>query len=332
VKRSYVETFFRHRLLLIAPALIAFVLAAAYGMQQPRSYVASATLWTDRRIPGDSTIGTMPGSDVPSTGQQALLTSLLATRTFMIEVVKDSPLAGRMTGSQLDVDLELARLASTVSAATPGPQVMAVAVKQATPELATGVAEAVVRQFMREEERRVRARAAAQVSYDKQQLSAAASAVRAAQAQLVAYTQIHPEAGLGRQANSAETALVGQLALAQGNYAEAAKAYNASSTAYKQANTAALEMMDPPNQAFPQSRKKGVIFSAAGGLIAGLSISIVTLLLLVTRDRSVREEGDLQQALGLRVVGTIGEFSKRRRLPFTSRNTDAVAVLPKGQP
>src|SRR5215468_3004936 len=142
VKRSYVETFFRHRLLVIAPVLIAFVLAAAYGLHRPRSYVAGATLWTDRRIPADSTIGTIPGSDVPSTGQQALLTSLLASHTFMLKVAMDSPLADRMRGPQLEVDLALARLAATVSVATPGPQLMAVAVKQPAPELATGVAAA----------------------------------------------------------------------------------------------------------------------------------------------------------------------------------------------
>jgi capsular polysaccharide biosynthesis protein len=287
-------------------------------------------LWTDRRIPGDSTIGTIPGSDVPSAGQQALLTSLLASRTFMLKVALDSPLADKMQGPRLDVDLALARLAATVSVATPGPQVMAVAVKQPAPALATGLAAAVVRQFMREEDSRIRDRAQAQIGYDKQQLSVATAAVHAAQTRLVAYNQTHPGAGSGRQQDSAETALVGALALAQGNYSEAAKAYNESTATYKQANTAALEVLDQPNQAFPQSRKKVVIFSAAGGLIAGLSISILALLLLVTKDRAVREEGDLQQALGLRVVGTIGEFSKRRRLAFAGRNADSAAGLPKG--
>jgi capsular polysaccharide biosynthesis protein len=339
VKRSYVETFFRHRLLLIAPVVIAFVLAAAYGLQQPRGYVAGATLWTDRRIPADSAIGTAPGSDVPSAGQMALLTSLLASRNFMMLVAQDSPLADRIQGPQLDVDLALARLAATVSVATPGPQVMAIVVRQPSPELATGVASAVVRQFMREEERRIRARATAQITYDKQQLSAASKAVRTAEAALLAYTRTHPGAGQSRQPtsadttlNSAETSLVGALALAQQNYSEAAKAYNASTAAYTQANTAALEVLDQPNQAFPQGRKKIVIFCAVGGLLAGLSISVVALLLLVTRDRAVRDEADLQQALGLRVVGTIDEFSKRRRLAFAGKSTDLTAGLPKGQP
>jgi len=91
-------------------------------------------------------------------------------------------------------------------------------------------------------------------------------------------------------------------------------------------------VLDPPNQAFPQARKKVVIFSAAGGLIAGLSISVLTLLLLVTRDRAVRDEGDLQQALGLRVVGTIGQFSTRRRLAFAGRGGDSTVAVTKGKP
>src|SRR5262249_21731197 len=149
------------------------------------------------------------------------------------------------------------------------------------------------------EQRRIRARASAQITYDKQQLAAASRSVRAAEAALLAYTQTHPGIGQGRQADSAETTLVGALALAQQNYSDAAKAYNESAAAYTQANAAALEVLDSPNQAFPQSRRKKVIFSTVGGLLAGLSISVVTLLLLVARDRAVREEGDLQQTLGL---------------------------------
>jgi capsular polysaccharide biosynthesis protein len=346
VKRSYAETFFRHRLILTAPVLIALVLAAAYGLKQPRSYVASATMWTDRRIPNDTAIGTLPGSDVPSAGQQSLLTSLLTTRAFMKAVAMDSPLAGQTRGPQLEVDLALARLASTVSVATPGPQVMAIAVKQPSPELAVGVAAAVVRQFLKEEDRRIHARAAAQVSYDKQQLTAAGKQVREAQFALASYTAAHPgAAGSGQtlgqtsgqtsgqpqsQTDSAENTLVGQLALAQAHYADAEKSYNQSNAAMTQGNTAALEVVDPPNQAFPQSRKKIVIFSGVGGLLGGLSISVLALLLFVARDRAVRQEQDLQQTLGLRVVGTIGEFTRRRRLPFPGRSAEPVSALPEG--
>jgi capsular polysaccharide biosynthesis protein len=309
--------------------LIALVLAAAYGLKQPRSYVASATIWTDRRIPADSAIGTLPGSDVPSAGQQALLTSLLTTRTFMRAVALDSPLASQMNGPQLEVDLALARLASTVSVATPGPQVMALAVKQRTPELAVGVAGAVVRQFMKEEERRIRVRARSQVYYDKQQVDAARGAVQRAEHDLMIYTQAHPGAARDPGDTTAST-LLGAVALAQAQYTDANSAYTQSNSTYTQAHPAALEVLDQPNQAFPQSRKKIVIFSAAGGLIGGLSISVLALLLFVARDRAVREEVDLQQALGLRVVGTIGEFTRRRRLPFTGRSADSVTAVPEG--
>ena len=311
LKRSYTETFFRHRLLLAGPVIIAFVLAAGYGLHQPRSYVATAAIWTDRRIPADSTIGTNPGSDVPSAGQQALLAGLLASRTFMLTVARDSPLADETHGPQLQVDLALARLAASVSVSTPGPQVMTIAVKQRSPDIATGVAHALVRQFMAMEADRIRTRAKAQVTYDKQQMDAASKSLHAAENALLAYTRDHPGAAQN-QADTAETSLVGALALAQQHYSEASKSYTESSAALSQAIAGALDVLDPPTQAFPQSRRKVVLFSAVGGLLAGLSISIATLLLLTTRDRAVREEADLEQALGLRVVGSIGELSKLR--------------------
>ena len=111
---------------------------------------------------------------------------------------------------------------------------MAIAVKQPTPELATGVAAAVVRQFLKEEIYKIQARATHQRSYDAGQLNDASNAMNKAKAALLAYTRAHPGAPQS-QTDSSETTLLGNLALAQARYADADAAYNASTAAAKPA-------------------------------------------------------------------------------------------------
>ena len=320
MKRNYAETFFRHRLLLTAPVLIAFALAAFYGLSQPRKYAAAAAVWTDRQIPFDSTIGTNGGGDSPSMGQSALLSGLLASRTFLMDVAKRSPMAAEVRDSP-DTDSALWRLAGTVTVTTPGPQVLTIAVKEKTPERATGLAEAFVDEFIQTEQEKIRSRAQTQNDYDKKQLDAAALQVQKAQESLTVYEQNHPgSAGSAGSASdgpgktdASETSLVGSLALAQQHYSEASKAYTASSAALTEAGNGSLDLLDKPTNATPLSRRKAVLISGIGGLLAGGSISLLILLLLVTRDRAVREEADIEKALGLQVVGTIQDLPTLRQ-------------------
>ncbi|MFL6127510.1 MAG: hypothetical protein ACJ73E_00400 [Mycobacteriales bacterium] len=317
MKRNYAETFFRHRVLLMAPVLIAFALAAFYGLSQPRKYAASAAVWTDRQIPFDSTIGTTGGGDSPAGGQQALLSGLLASRTFLMAVAQHSPMAAEVRGSQQDVDSALWRLAGTVTVTTPGPQVLTIAVEELSPQRATGLAQAFVEEFIRTEQAKIRSRAETQVAYDKKQLDAAAKQVSDAQAAVTVYAQTHPDttgpaSGSSGQTDPGETSLVGALAVAQQHLSEAEKAYTASNAALTEAGRGSLELLDQPTHATPLSRRKIVLISGVGGLLAGGSISLLILLLLVTRDRAVREEADLEQGLGLQVVSTIKDLPALR--------------------
>src|SRR4051812_18549090 len=110
MKRNYVELFFRHRLLLLAPLVIAFMLGAGWGLMQPRTYVAGATMWTDAPLPNDSTVANVEAA--PSTGQQSLLNELLATRKFLLAVANDSPMRHEVaTLSPPEVDYALRAMA-----------------------------------------------------------------------------------------------------------------------------------------------------------------------------------------------------------------------------
>jgi uncharacterized protein involved in exopolysaccharide biosynthesis len=307
VRRSYLETFFRHPLLLSLPLVLALGAALAYGFTTPRTYLATATVWADTRVPADSTIGTSSGgNDAPSTGQQALLTELLATRAFRAAVANDSRgKADLAKASSAPADEDLARLTAAVTATTAGPHVVRVDVKEQSPAAAIGVASAVAQRFLVAEAAQLQARAQEQSRYDKLQLDAAAKNLA--------------------HSNSGSVTPAGEAALAQ-QYSDAAKAYGKSSAAVTQQDSSALSILDKPVRAEPQSRKKPLLFSAVGGLLAGGTISVCALLMLVARDTSAREAADVEGALGLTVAGTVVELPRARRQIASSPDHQPAAV------
>jgi uncharacterized protein involved in exopolysaccharide biosynthesis len=285
--RSYLETFFRHKYLLMLPVVLGFVVGAFFAFQVPRSYVAGASIWADTNVPDPTTVGTTGGQTPPSAGQAALLTQLLATRSFMQSVVETSPLAqefGQM--DQLQADQLIGEVASTISVATPGPQLMTVSTKRKDPAEAIGLASAVVTQFEQAQGQELTNRAKAQVQYDKKRLEAAQQALRDA-----------PRSDA-----------------IQSLYAEAAKAYSASTLNLAALQTSGVRVLDEPTGAYPQARRKVLLFGAAGGLLAGLTVALLGLILLMARDRAVRGEDDLE-SLGLELGGTLPRFAPDVRTP-----------------
>ena len=299
--RNYLETVFRHPLLVVLPLVIAFVAGASYGLTRPRSYTATAVVWTDSRIPGESTIGTTGGQAPPSAGQAALFGQLLTSRSFLLAVARETPLRESISGLPgQQVDEVLARMAGTLTMSTAGPQVLSVTAEQSSPALATGVANAVVEQAIRVETDRLRQRAEAQVSYDKQQVDTAAKAVADAHAALLQYRRTRPVDATG------EDDLSGAAALAQQQYADAQKTYTMNSATLQHvADESFLSVLDAPERAYTVSRRMTVLVGAVGGILAGGTLAVLALLLLMLRDRGIREERELVDELGLHVVATI---------------------------
>ena len=65
-------------------------------------------------------------------------------------------------------------------------------------------------------------------------------------------------------------------------------------------------MVDKPDRAWPQARKKTLlIMGAVGGMMAGATLSLLALLVLMARDKTVRDEQDAARALSLDVVGAV---------------------------
>lgn len=299
MSRTYVEAFFRHKYLLILPIVLGLVVGTTLAFLAPRKYVSNASFWADTRVPLESTMGTTGGQSWPSSGQAALLQQFLNTRSFMRSVVEVSPLADEyLAADTLTADRLMTTVAGEIAVSTPGPQLVIVTVTRTDPEEAKGLASAVLTQFEEAQIAQTVTRAKAQVEYDRQQL---ASARRA----------------LDRSDNDQT----------REQYAAALAAFEASTAAVAGAESSGIQVVDKPDLALPQARLTTIVFGAAGGMLAGLTLSVLALILLMTRDRSVRGEADAHDALGLEVVGSIPQVKRMSQPTRAGSRVDLLVGL-----
>jgi capsular polysaccharide biosynthesis protein len=209
-------------------------------------------------------------------------------------------------------DAELGKVAGAVGVSATGPQVISVLVTAKEPGAATGLAGSVIAEFMSEVSATLHTRGQALVDYQKQSLDTATASLGTAQKQLDDYTKAHPGA-------TSQEATVGQLESAvvgaQEQVAKAQDAYTqAKLTLATASDASAFRTVDKPSApTAPQSRRSKMLFTAVGAVLAGIVVSLGLLTLFVATDSSAREAADVEDNLGLELVGTVGRVSDRRR-------------------
>jgi Mrp family chromosome partitioning ATPase len=313
MQRSYVSTFMRHKTLCVLPAALAAALGIGVGLTRPSDYIATAAIFADAPLLDPSTIGTTGGAAPPAAGQQALMSNFLATRSFRLSVARASGLPGfEADKSPLLLEKALAVLAAGITTSTPGPNVLVVQVTQPRSVDATNVAKAVVSEFLELEHTTIGRRAAAQRADAKTKVDAAAAAVDAAQRKLASYVSGHPT--VPGTVDAEATVLRGAVSLAQTQYTEVVRAQQESAVAAPGVNESNLFVIDQPNDAYPKGRLKALAMGGMGGLLAGLSLALGALMLLMSRDTAIRDEADVRVQLGLSVVGSIPVLAQPRQM------------------
>jgi Mrp family chromosome partitioning ATPase/capsular polysaccharide biosynthesis protein len=307
VKR-YLELFFRHRILFALPMVVALLAGVAYASKAPRSYTSTATLFCDASLPNASTLqqAVTPGSVTPSADKMSTLQEFLRTQGFLNKVAQRIPLAP--THSPAADELAADVMGKTVTMSTPGPQILGISVKAASPELAAGTVKAVIDEFTAELGTVLKARGASLAVAYKTELDQTNAALASAQNALATYLATHPPSATDPQ----ETQLASEVALAQQQHAQAQDRYNQAQIGIAGAvDPTAFHIIDQPKlPTAPASRKKQLLMSGVGGLLGGIVITILALVLLTAQDRSVREEDDVEATLDLEVVGTVPQFDK----------------------
>jgi len=312
--KRYLRTFRRHKLLVVAPLVLALLVGLGYELTSPRHYVAQGTLWADAPVPeGSSVLAQSPPSPSPAAQQAAVLSELLGTDHFLAEIGQRSPYAGYLRAHPGALDTVFASLHKNTTVSVLGPQVISVGYQSTDSATTAPMARAIMNAFVAELVSLQQARDKQQITYDKQNLQTASSALSAAQEQLSQYLAAHPQLP-GATVDPTVTQLSGNVATAEQGYGSAVASYNGSELGLSSAkDTSQLHVIDQPANAFAQAHKKAIVYAGVGGLFAGGVISILLLSLLVNNDTSPWDAEDLENELGLTVVGSIEQLPSSRR-------------------
>jgi uncharacterized protein involved in exopolysaccharide biosynthesis len=304
----YTEVFRAHRLLFLAPVVIAAALAAFSAVTAPKMYQSDSTLWSDSPSSSTAVFGALP----PAGQDQQLLDELLTTHYFQMAVARESPLLaylrthaesssglGMITGklkgkASLDDRIASSLGATRVTSVAKGPHVLEVSYTAPEPRLASATLQAIITQFRKQ--RTSLRRDALQAA--QQQVGSASDTLARARTNLSSYLTNHPSATRDdpqlQDLARAEREAVDVLSNATDSMNTATQAVAAG-----QSTQTLLKVIDAPQvPVAPTSGKKKLVVTVAGGAFAGAVIAALGVVLLARRrPRTVVEAVDEPEPL-----------------------------------
>lgn len=333
------ETFFRHRLLLLGP--VALVMAGAVGwvLIQPPTYDASVRIWAERQ-----TLVPDPNSNpylTPAQEQAGVLTELLSTKYFDAKVGKRSRLAdairngaassqngimarltqapgralgrasspGELSNSQVDDEVAAAILSRTIVIPT-GPEVITLTFRAGSPDLAAVVAQAIADQYLEETLSNQRVQADAAVAFYTSQLKQSQADLSVSDKAVDDYLLANPnQRGVNAipdarlvQLRRDDDAAHQRLLTVQDKLDQA----RLNRVALDQTGVNGLRILDRAEQPTSPSSIKKVALEATGvGLVLATLIVVVGVLVLTWMDSTIRRPQEVEDVLDLRPVGSV---------------------------
>ncbi len=338
VMLRYLETFYRHRLVVIAPLVICMCVSLVLVALQPRTFAATAKIWVDRPLL-TATVATNIYA-TPADEQTAVLQELLKTRSFCIlaaargtlpaDLARAHALDARspvnralsfvqghgihgvvtpLTQDQVDnLVFQTITLGATVVAS--GPNIVTVTVQYADPAVAAATAQGIIDQYVDEVLGGQRSEAKAAVDFYSGQVAGARTELSAADTKVLNYLDAHPEQ---RAPTAIPDVSLTQLKLDDD---QARQRYQSLQTKLDDAELQSaiadqstpngFRLIDPPLiPQQPVSRLKLLLEGGGVGLLAGLMLSIVGLVGLTLADTSIRNAEDVELRTGLRLAGVV---------------------------
>jgi uncharacterized protein involved in exopolysaccharide biosynthesis len=332
----YIETFFRHRRLLLVPVGLILIVTAGIIVIRPPAYQSTARLWVDRQTALPQTNATVDNPYLtPAQNETAALQELLSTQYFCVKVGRRGPLAQYLATHPSSSNL-LSKLgamftsSSDARPATPsalngsvydvlskgvlvfptGPQVVEVTFTYGNPQVAAGTVQAVVDQFLDEVLATRRAQQDTGVNFYKQQVQQAQNDLATADGHVNAYLNQHPE--LRSTSAVPDTKLI-QLQrdddLARQRYEgllDKLDQAQISAASVSAPGASGYRVLDAAQVPSGSTLSKTALVQALGlGLGLGLLVLVAGLVVLTVSDTTLRRPEDVEQALGLRLVGSV---------------------------
>jgi uncharacterized protein involved in exopolysaccharide biosynthesis len=330
----YLETFYRHRLVLTTPVALVLLLTVGWVLAQPVTYFSTVRLWVEK-----PTLISNPNDNpyiTPAQEQSSVLTELINTKYFCLEVAKRSPLVrtvatgtganpslterimarlgrnsskGPLSGKALD-DAVFGVLSGQTIVYAAGPQVMLVNFRGNNPEFTAVVAQAIADEFIAEAPGGQRVQADAAVDFYSGQLKQTQAEVGAADTAVDEYLAAHPEQ---RSASAVADAKMAQLkrddAAARKRYDDLQSKLDESKmnrAALSQAGVSGLRMLDRAELGTRAGSVKSLaLVAGALGVGLGLAILIVGVIVLTLVDSTLRRPEEVEQVLDLQPVGAV---------------------------
>jgi uncharacterized protein involved in exopolysaccharide biosynthesis len=324
-----IETFFRHKLLLLLPPiLIPLLVGPPALLTAPISYESYAGIWVDR--PTYLNYQTDWNSYItPAQNQSGRLTELVKTQSFLDDVAKRTSLAP-LVGTPRGEDRVQRTIADGLGVVASGKNLLVLRFRADTPQLAYEVLTGIVDAFNDNAANDEINQASLATSFYQSQLDDARTQLDAAQTALQQYVASNPRytdtvkstTSGGQPSLVLGQPLDPQLAQLQHevdfNQTEVARQRNTleqakiSASAALQGQELGFQVLDAPQMpttALRQTRNRLIIPLA--GLLVGIVLSALALVLLMAGDRAVRNESDLGDVRVLGIVPTL----KNKRLP-----------------
>jgi uncharacterized protein involved in exopolysaccharide biosynthesis len=333
----YLETLFRHRLLVTTPLVICIVLSLGVVALQPRVFASTAKIWVDRPLltaahPANAYL-------TPADEQASVLQELLKTRSFNVLAAargslpddlqranaaaakepinralalvpgQRSRINSDLSQYQLD-NLVFQTISTRTSVVANGPNIVSVTVQYANPDVAAATARGIIDQYVDEVLGGQRSEAKAAVDFYSAQVASARADLNAADAKVLAYLNAHPEQ---RMPTAIPDATLTQLKL---DDEQARQRYQSLQTKRDDAQLQSaiadqsapngFRLIDPPlAPQTPVSRLKLLLEGGAAGLFSGLLLSLLSLVGLTLMDTSIRRAEDVELRTGLQLAGVV---------------------------
>jgi uncharacterized protein involved in exopolysaccharide biosynthesis len=329
----YLETFYRHRLLLSVPVAVVLLLVGVWVLVQPPAFQSTVRLWAERQTlvanPNDNQYLT------PAQQQSGVLTELLNTKYFCLKVGSRSPLqeslatnslsdqglpqrilgrfgggsGGRLSGRALEDAVYQAVSTQTVVAPS-GAETISITYRAGSPELSAQVSQAIADQFIDETVSTQRTQADAAEQFFSSQVKQTQAELSSSQSQVDAYVAGHPEQrGTTATADTSLSQLRKNLEAVQARLNDLQSKLDqarVSKAGLSQPSVSGIRVLDKaevPTRA--SSRRSVALQGGAVGLALALVILIGGILLLTLIDSTLRRPDEVEQVLDLRPVGTV---------------------------
>jgi capsular polysaccharide biosynthesis protein len=324
VIKRFLETFFRHKLLILLPVIVIplIVTPVAFFLVRPY-YETYVSVWVDRPTWLKASDG-WSNYLTPAQNQNTRLADMLRTRSFRADAARRTSLAPLVDTPQGDAQIR-EYFDRNVTIQPSGTNLLTLRARGETPQLAVELADALVATF-REQSATQRVNQAsvaigffeARANEAEEELNKANEGIRRYVAANPRLTTIDPTRGAGATTASRlglpAVAIDPQLAehmhrveLSQREVEnvraqlEQARFEASASLEGQDLGFQVLDTAQTPTNRVIEARR--LLVYPAAGLVAGLIITIGLLVVLVATDRSVRTDQDL--APGVRVLGVV---------------------------